>query len=39
MELNDEVVQDVSEGIRYIKSHPEINNVLLTGGDPLVMST
>jgi KamA family protein len=36
---NDEVVRDVSEGIKYIREHPEINNVLLTGGDPLIMST
>jgi lysine 2,3-aminomutase len=36
---NDEVVRDVSEGIAYIKDHPEISNVLLTGGDPLLMST
>jgi lysine 2,3-aminomutase len=36
---NDEVVKDVSKGIEYIKSHKEVNNVLLTGGDPLVMST
>jgi KamA family protein len=36
---NDEVVKDVSEGVEYIRNHPEINNVLLTGGDPLVMST
>jgi KamA family protein len=39
MDDNDEVVRDVSPGINYIKEHPEINNVLLTGGDPLVMST
>lgn len=36
---NDEVVKDVSMGISYIKSHTEINNVLLTGGDPLILST
>ncbi len=39
MDNNDEVVRDVSQGIQYIKEHSEINNVLLTGGDPLVMST
>ncbi len=39
MEYNHEVVRDVSQGIEYIKEHPEINNVLLTGGDPLIMST
>jgi len=36
---NDEVTNDVTDGVRYISEHPEINNVLLTGGDPLIMST
>lgn len=27
------------EAIEYIHQHPEINNVLLTGGDPLMLST
>ncbi len=36
---NDEVVRDVSEGIKYIQKHTEITNVLLTGGDPLLLST
>lgn len=39
MNDNDEVVRDVSEGLKYIAEHPDINNVLLTGGDPLLMST
>ena len=39
MDDNDEVVKDVSDGIAYIREHPEISNVLLTGGDPLIMST
>ena len=39
MNENDEVTKDVSEGLNYIKNNKEINNVLLTGGDPLVMST
>ncbi len=39
MNENGEVSNDVSEGIRYISQHPEISNVLLTGGDPLLMST
>lgn len=30
---------NVDEGIDYISRHPEINNVLLTGGDPLTLST
>jgi len=39
MDDNDEVVRDVSGGLEYIRNHPEISNVLLTGGDPLIMST
>jgi len=39
MEDNDEVVRDVSAGLAYIREHREITNVLLTGGDPLIMST
>lgn len=39
MEQNEEVVRDVTEGLRYIGEHPEISEVLLTGGDPLVLST
>src|SRR5210317_1645467 len=27
MNINDEAVRDVSEGVQYIKSHPAINNV------------
>ena len=38
MDENDEVTNDVSEGLRYIADHPEVTNVLLTGGDPLLMS-
>jgi lysine 2,3-aminomutase len=34
-----EVMPDVQEGLDYIAGHPEINNVLLTGGDPLILST
>ena len=39
MDENDEVTNDVSEGIRYIAGNPNVTNVLLTGGDPLLMST
>ena len=39
MNDNDEVSIDVSEGLRYIAERPQITNVLLTGGDPLLMST
>lgn len=34
-----EVTRDVTEEIEYIRNHPEITNVLLTGGDPLIMAT
>jgi lysine 2,3-aminomutase len=34
-----EVVSNVSEGLEYIRQHKKITNVLLTGGDPLLLST
>lgn len=36
---NNETLKDVSKGVTYIRDHPEITNVLLTGGDPLILST
>jgi KamA family protein len=36
---SDEVSKDVSQAIEYIKSKPYISNVLLTGGDPLILSS
>lgn len=36
---NDEVSKDVSEGLAYIRGQKQVTNVLLTGGDPLVLST
>lgn len=39
MDENDEVTNDVSEGLEYIAATPCVRNVLLTGGDPLLMST
>ncbi|HNQ23027.1 MAG TPA: KamA family radical SAM protein [Phycisphaerae bacterium] len=36
---NDEASNDISAGLDYIADHPEVTNVLLTGGDPLLMST
>ena len=36
---NIEVVNDVQPGLDYIEQHPEITNVLLTGGEPLLLST
>ncbi|MDP6797840.1 MAG: KamA family radical SAM protein [Candidatus Krumholzibacteria bacterium] len=39
MNDNEEVEFDPTPGIDYIREHPEISNVLLTGGDPLLLST
>jgi len=36
---NEEVSLDISRGLEYIRSHPEVDNVLLTGGDTLILST
>ncbi len=34
-----DILLDLEQAFRYIEEHPEINNVLLTGGDPLVLPT
>lgn len=34
-----EVNKDISGALAYIRDHPEITNVLLTGGDPLILGT
>lgn len=39
MDGSDEASMDVGPGLEYIASNPQITNVLLTGGDPLVLST
>jgi lysine 2,3-aminomutase len=39
MSCERETVKDVSENIEYIREHKEITNVLLTGGDPLMLET
>jgi KamA family protein len=39
MNDNDEVTYDITPGLEYIRSHPEVNNVLLTGGDPMILQT
>ncbi len=39
MNDNDEATYDVRPGIEYIRQHPEVSNVLLTGGDPMVLPT
>ena len=36
---NDETSLDISAGLDYIRRNPQVTNVLLTGGDPLIMST
>ncbi len=36
MDTERETVKEISDGIDYIREHKEINNVLLTGGDPLL---
>ena len=36
---NEETANDVSENLKYIRQHKEANNVLLTGGDPMLLST
>ena len=32
-------LRDIPEAIKYVRQHSEITNVLLTGGDPLVLKT
>jgi KamA family protein len=39
MNDNDEATLDYTPGLDYIAQHEEITDVLLTGGDPLVLST
>lgn len=39
MDHGAEVTRDVTEELAYIREHPEVTNVLITGGDPLLMST
>ncbi len=34
-----ERLEDLDEAIRYIKAHPEITNVIISGGDSLMLST
>ncbi len=36
---NEEIINDVRPGLKYIREHPRINNVLLTGGEPFLLST
>jgi len=38
IEGNSEVSRDVEPGLEYLRNHPQITNVLVTGGDPLLLS-
>jgi len=37
--ISKEVIRHFSHAVDYIKNHPEINNVLISGGDPFMLST
>jgi len=39
IEPHKESLKDISAAAAYIAAHPEITNVLLTGGDPLTLTT
>jgi len=39
LQSSDNVLKDLPAALDYIAQHDEITNVLLTGGDPLVLST
>ncbi|WP_455393122.1 KamA family radical SAM protein [[Eubacterium] cellulosolvens] len=34
-----EILKRFNEAVEYIKKHPEINNVLISGGDPFILPT
>jgi len=36
---SDEIAPDFAQVARYISAHPEMNNVLLSGGDPFILNT
>ena len=36
---SDEILHRFSDAVKHIEKHEEINNVLITGGDPFVLST
>lgn len=39
MDENEELMVDVEPGLQYLRKHREITNLLITGGDPLILST
>ncbi|MBU3901884.1 MAG: KamA family radical SAM protein [Candidatus Thermoplasmatota archaeon] len=36
---SDEILRRFSDAVKYIEKHSEINNVLITGGDPFILPT
>lgn len=38
MDSRDESLQDPEAAFEYIRQHPDVTNVLVTGGDPLILS-
>ncbi len=39
MDMNDEIERDIGDALEYIRTHRELNNILITGGDPFLFST
>jgi len=39
MRQNEEIARDLNPAFLYVEQHPEITDVLLTGGDPLILNT
>ena len=39
MKENNEIDRDLTEALDYIREHEELNNILITGGEPLLLST
>jgi KamA family protein len=35
----DEIARRFNDAVKYIKKHPEINNILISGGDPFILPT
>ena len=35
---NDIFKNDINETVEYLKNHPEINEIIFTGGDPFILS-
>ena len=36
---NEEIMRKMAEAVNYINDHPEVNNVLISGGDSFMLST